>query len=229
LNPDTELVSPAINVMFDALQQLPNAGVIGSKLLNGNGTIQTSCIQAFPTILNQFLSSEFLRALWPKSALWGMAPLFSAENGSEEVEALSGACIMLKRTLFEHVERFDDDYFMYGEDIDLCHKVKQAGSKNYYVPRATVVHLGGGSAKKAHSDFSIVMMRESVWRFLRKTRGVTYAAGYRSTMLVSAIGRMEVLLILLPVYLARGHWESWKTSVRKWWAVLGWSLGLWNR
>src|SRR4030066_516351 len=66
LNPDTEIVGTAIPIMLGYLQQMPNAGSVGCKLLNADKTVQTSCIQPFPTILNQFLDSEFLRALWPK-------------------------------------------------------------------------------------------------------------------------------------------------------------------
>lgn len=226
LNPDTELVAPAVNIMFDYLQRLPNAGAVNCKLLNADKTIQTSCIQSFPTILNQLLDSELLRAFRPKSPLWGMAPLFGAENGPEEVEALSGACLMLKRTLFEQVGLFSEDYFMYAEDIDLCYRIRQAGYKNYYVPNTTVVHLGGGSMQKGPSDFSVVIMHESVWRFMRKTRGKLYGLAYRASTLISAIGRMALLVIVLPLHLIQRGRESWNASLRKWKAILAWSLGI---
>jgi GT2 family glycosyltransferase len=228
LNPDTELVTPAVNIMFDSLQRLPNTGAVNCKLLNADKTVQTSCIQSFPTTLNQLLDSEFLRALGPKWPLWGMAPLFGAENGPEEVEALSGACLMLKRTLFEQVGLFSEDYFMYAEDIDLCCKIRQAGYKNYYVPNASIIHFGGGSTPAGSSDFSAVMIRQSVWQFLRKTRGKTYSLGYRISILFSAIGRIAFLMIFLPLYIVRWDSESWKSSLRKWRAILGWSLGLEN-
>ena len=127
LNPDTELVGPAINVLFDHLRALPDAGAVGCKLLNSDGTVQTSCIQSIPTILNQVLDSEASRAKWPRSLLWGMAPLFSASENPEEVEAITGACVMLKREVFEEVGLFSEDYFMYAEDIDLSYKIRKAG------------------------------------------------------------------------------------------------------
>ena len=74
---------------------------MGCKLLNSDGTVQTSCIQSIPTILNQVLDSEVSRAKWPRSPLWGMAPLYNESENPEEVEAITGACIMLKRTVFE--------------------------------------------------------------------------------------------------------------------------------
>ena len=226
LNPDTELFGPAVNMMFDYLQQLPRAGAIGCKLLNADKTVQTSCIQSFPTILNQILDSEILRALWPKSSLWGNAPLFGDQNGPAEVEAIAGACVMLKRSVFEQVGMFSEDYFMYAEDIDLCYKIRQADYKNYYVPNAAVIHFGGASTQQRPSDFSVIIMRESVWRFLRKTRGKTYSLSYRILTLIAAMGRMAILMIFLPLLIIRHGIKSWNSSFRKWGAILTWSLGL---
>lgn len=225
LNPDTELVVPAINIMFDHLQKLPKAGAIGCKLLNADGSVQTSCIQSFPTIINQLLSSEFLRAVFPKSALWGMKSLFDTKNRPAEVEMLSGACIMSKRTLFERVGLFSEDYFMYAEDLDLCYKIRQAGYINYYTPDAVVIHFGGASTEKGPRDFSVVMMRESVWRFLRKTRGRAYGLVYRTSMLISAFGRLVLLMIISPLFLVGKSRVSWYASFRKWRAILIWGLG----
>ena len=96
---------------------------------------------------------------------------------------------MVKRMVFVQVKYFSEDYFMYAEDIDLCYKIKKAGFKNYYFSNATVIHYGGRSTSNAPNQFSVVMMRESVWRFLRSTRGHIYGFGYRMCMLFSAIMR----------------------------------------
>src|SRR5450432_96179 len=77
LNPDTKIVGNALADLVSGLDSLPDAGAIGCKLLNADGTLQKSCIQSFPTILNQCLDSEALRSRFPRSRLWGMAPLFS--------------------------------------------------------------------------------------------------------------------------------------------------------
>jgi len=224
LNPDTEEVGPAISAMYARLQTLSGAGAVGCKLLNPDRTIQTSCIQSFPTIINQILDAECLRSRWPKAALWGMAPLYESGSEPKTVEAISGACIMLKRQVFQQVGLFSEDYFMYAEDIDLCYKVKQAGYKNYYIPEATVIHYGGGSAQTASSNFSFVMMRESNWRFLRKTQGRYYGMVYRASMLVCAFVRLLLLAALFPVRRARQQRDALSASVRKWQAVWRWSL-----
>lgn len=224
LNPDTELVGPAINTMYERLQTLANAGVIGCKLLNADFSIQTSCVQSFPTILNQILDSESLRSKWPKSPLWGVAALYASTDQPAEVEAISGAAVMLKRSVFERVGLFSEEYFMYAEDIDLSYKAKKAGFTNYYVPQASIVHFGGASSQQAPNNFSIVMMRESTWRFLRKSRGKTYGLGYRWAMLLSAVVRLVLLSAILPAQYIRQQQRMPDGALQKWGAVLRWSL-----
>src|SRR4029077_17383442 len=119
LNPDTEIVGSAIYLLYRALQHLPRAGAVGARLLNSDRSLQKSCIQSFPTILNQALDSEYFRRKWPASVLWGTKPLLHDNREAAEVEAISGACLMIKRDVFERVGEFTEDYFMYAEDIDL--------------------------------------------------------------------------------------------------------------
>ena len=153
-----------------------------------------------------------------------MRPLY-AENGQPvEAEALSGACIMVKRSAFEAVGGFTESYFMYGEDLDLCYKLRQAGGKVCHVPATSLVHFGGGSTNSAASDFSTVMMRSSVHRFMRLHRGPLSAFSYRFTTALTALGRLTLIgpLRLFGDRVVR-HGAG---SVRKWVAILRWSLGL---
>lgn len=224
LNPDTVLVGPAVTTMLDYLRKLPNAGAVGCKLLNADKTVQTSCIQPFPTILNQVLDSEVLRALWPKSSLWGNAPLLGGRIGPVEVEAISGACVMLTRNVFERVGLFSEDYFMYTEDIDLSHKVHRKGYRNYYVSDAAIVHYGGGSTEKVLSNNAVIMMQESIWRYFRKTRGAFYGSCYRMGIFSAALCRMIILTTIFPVAYARRRKSAWNVSFRKWSTVIRWCL-----
>jgi N-acetylglucosaminyl-diphospho-decaprenol L-rhamnosyltransferase len=224
LNPDTETVGPAISLLHRELWRLPTTATVGARLLNADGSLQTSCIQAFPNILNQALDSEYLRRIWPASRLWGTRAFLHNNGRPEAVEAISGACLMIKRGIFEQVGGFNEDYFMYGEDMDLCHRVRAAGFKNLYVPQATVIHFGGSSSKQAPSNFATVMIRESISRFIRTTRGDLYGTGYRFAMLLSAVCRLGILsLSLLARWLDRSQ-PSQNGSFRKWWAILRWSL-----
>ncbi|MBE0540481.1 MAG: glycosyltransferase family 2 protein [Verrucomicrobia bacterium] len=224
LNPDTEVVGPAINVLHSALKCLPDAGAVGGKLLNTDGTLQTSCVQAFPSILNQLLNVEAFRRLTPRARLWGMRAVFESNGKPSKVEMISGACLMMRRSVFERVGRFSPDYFMYAEDVDLCYKARQAGFTNYYLGDAVVVHHGGGSSQQARSNFSNIMMCDSVWRLFKKTRGRLYGLAYRVAMLVSAVVRLAVLVVLFPAVQARRHRQAWRAAIRKWNAVMAWSL-----
>jgi GT2 family glycosyltransferase len=221
LNPDTECVGPAIDTLCARAMSLPDAGVVGARLLNSDGTAQSSCIQSTPTVVNQLLNSAFLRKLWPRSRLWGNAALYDSTAVAREVEAVSGACLMVRRKTFEEVGRFCEDYFMYMEDVDLSYRTRRAGYRNYYVHDAIVTHFGGISSELAVSAFAAVMMPEAIWRFLRKTRGRAYASAYRLAMLMSAIGRLCVLTLAS----ISGHRTvAAEASRQKWQAVLLWSL-----
>ena len=233
LNPDTELRDPAINLMYACLDSSEDIGILGCRLLNSDLTLQTSCIHRFPTILNQVADTERLRQLFPRLKLWGMRPFFDSDRRQPvAVEAVSGACQMIRREIFETVGLFSADYFMYMEDLDLCYKVKETGKKVCYLGSATIVHHGGQSSRKrGGEDFSGPMTRESVLKFLRKSRGPLYAGLYRlSILLVSAL-RLAILSILLPIPSARRDKDSLRHSLTKWHKILRWSLGLeaWTR
>jgi hypothetical protein len=225
LNPDTEIIGDALNNLIQALNQQPDAGLVGARLLNTDGSLQTSCIQSFPTVLNQALDAEWLRRIFPRSHLWGMKPLFQETQIPSPVEVISGACIMIKRSVFQHVSGFDERYFMYSEDLDLCWRVRQAGFDCMYVPDAQIVHHGGGSSNSARNMFSNVMTRESVFRFLKFHRGRPVAWCYRAAMGISSLVRLPLIVTvngtrrLVEKKIRQG-------SFRKWIAILRWSIGL---
>jgi len=229
LNPDTKLVNPAINLMLQQLQGMPDAGVVGCKLLNSDLSLQTSCIQQFPTIVNQLLDIDFLRRRWPKSRLWGIAPLFMDAREPVRVEVISGACMMLRREAFERAGKFSTEYFMYAEDLDLCYKVTQLGLYNYYVGEGTVIHHGQKSSSKQGGakpiQWAIVMRSNSVMQFCTKTRGPAYGAIYRTAMAVTASCRLLILALMLPLARLGGNKDSFRVTSIKWWAVLEWAIG----
>ena len=223
LNPDTEFIEDSVRVLLYQLAALPDAGAVGCRLLNGDRTLQTSCVQSFPTILNQALDSDFLRLRFPRSPLWGMAALHAGRREPTEVEALSGACILAKRESFERIGGFTESYFMYGEDLDLCFKLRRAGLKVFHVPETSLVHFGGASTSRAASNFSTVMTRQSVYRFMRLNRGIVAALGYRFSTMLSALAR---LLLIGPMMIFGDRVvRHGSNSLRKWFAILSWSLG----
>jgi len=225
LNPDTEVCEQALDRMYTALDSLKDAGALGCRLLNSDGSLQESCIQPFPTLLNQMLDIEYLKMLAPTLKLWGMAPLYQANSSPVPVEVVSGACLMIKRSVFQHVNNFSSDYFMYTEDIDLCFKVRQAGFKVYYLNDVEIVHHGGGSSRGKGSRFTDVLMRESVWTFIRKYQGALAASGYRLIMFLNASTRILLLKSLFFLDAVSAFNER-KRTVSKWMNILRWSLGI---
>jgi GT2 family glycosyltransferase len=184
LNPDTELEEAAIDELVAQLQQMPAAGILGCRLLNGDHTVQTSSIRRFPGIWRDLLESDALRNRWPESPLFGIAPLFRSSCEVVPVDAISGACMLVRRSVFEAVGGFTEDYFMYAEDVDLCVKVYRAGHQNYYLGRASIVHFGGGSSVASSAT---VMQWRARLLFYRRYHGRMYLLAYRIVAGANAI------------------------------------------
>lgn len=225
LNPDTRILGAAIRTILSHAKELPHAGIVGCKLLNTDGSIQTSCIQRFPTILNQALDVEFLQLRWPQMSFWGIAPLFADRPAPAKVEVVSGACMMVSREVFEGVRGFSEDYFMYAEDLDLCYKVMKANFANYYVGDAEVIHHGGkSSGQREVNEWATQMKFRSILHFCKKTRGSVYSGLFRLTLAVTAFCRLILIAVAFPF----GKAATLKSVFSKWRAVLRIALGLDN-
>ena len=226
LNPDTEVSAGAIDRMVRFIDNSPDAGAVGCRLLNTDGSLQTSCVQAYPTVLNQMLDAEALRKLWPASPLWGTAAFLADPMQPQRVEGISGACLLVRRDAFDQVGRFTEAYFMYAEDMDLCLKLERSGRCNYYLGDVTVVHHGGQSSGAApESQFGNVMMRESIARYFELRHGRGRALLYRSGLAVSALCRVTALGLAQVLSLGRFRTLTVQGGLRKWSKVLRWSVG----
>ncbi len=227
LNPDTEIQGTAIQTLLTALKSIADAGMVGAHLLNSDLSLQTTCITALPSIPNQSLASNFLRRTFPKWSIWGMQPLFEVIKTPVPVEAISGACMLAKREVLDQVCCFSMDYFMYLEDMDLCLKVAKTGHRIYYVPEARIIHhAGGSSALRKESNFSSVVLRESLVRFFILHRGRPYAALYRAITVLMSLCRIGLLVIATPAVIRPGGYQFLSRAASKWSAILAWSLGL---
>lgn len=227
LNPDTEVLGDALIQMFAVFRDKTDAGLVGSKILNTDGSLQTSCVYQFPTILNQALDSEVVRRLISRLGISYMKFLYSESKGIFPVQVVPGACFMIDRDIFIAVEGFTTDYFMYSEDIDLSYKVMRAGYINYYTKNASVVHHGGvSSCQRQENAFSNIQMRASIYKFLQKSHGCLYARGYRATMLFVALVRIVIISVLTIPNLVIGRFPFFRPSFVKWYSILRWSLAL---
>jgi N-acetylglucosaminyl-diphospho-decaprenol L-rhamnosyltransferase len=226
LNPDTRLISPSIHTMLGYIKDLPDAGIVGCKLLNSDLSVQLSSIQVFPTILNQALDTEYLRLRWPHFALWKIAPLFSETVKLIRVDVIPGACMLLRRAAFERAGTFSEEYFMYAEDIDLNYKLKAAGFSNYYVGETAIIHHGGRSSSRQRvSHWATVMKYRAMLRLFQNTRGRIYGVGYRVAMGTVAMGRLTVLALMSLLGGLAWDRKSRSFATEKWKTILKWAVG----
>jgi len=147
LNPDTIISDDTLQNSISYMQEHDDIGILGPKILNPNGTFQASCRRSFPTPFNAFSYMFGLSSLFPKSKLFGQYNLTYADPDEPmAVDAISGSCMFIKKDLFDHIGGFDKNFFMYGEDLDLCARVKEAGYKVWYHPLTKIIHFKGKSS-----------------------------------------------------------------------------------
>jgi hypothetical protein len=198
---------------------------MGCTLLNEDQSIQTACIQTFPTIPNQLLDIDILRNRFPACPLWNIAPLFAGGTEPSRVEVISGACVMFRREVFAQIGQFSEEYFMYAEDLDLCCKAAKAGFTNYYIPQGWIIHYGGKSSVKRRA---VVMKWRSILQYVAKHRGSGYQLAFRAVMACSALAR--VALLVAAVAVTRGSRRgSAQDALLKWWLILGTMLTRFER
>ena len=226
LNPDTLVLGDAIQSMMSVLDSDADFGVVGCRLVNRDSSLQASCVQPFPTILNQLLTLDWIQRRWPRWSLFGIRCLLDNPDGVSEVEVVSGACLMVKREIFERLGGFSTEYFLYAEEADLCRRVCRAGLKVCHVGSAKVVHFGGESSKNNGSTFSDVVMHESVFKLLRKFRGSAYAFLYRAALFLSAVIRIGVLAPLLAFPGSATDRGAVLRAFRKWRSIASWGVAL---
>jgi hypothetical protein len=212
--------------MLDRAKSIPDAGIVGCRLLNSDLSVQITAIQKFPTILNQILDFEYLQMRWPGCSLWSIAPLFDPAVKTLKVEVISGACMLIARSTFERADKFTEEYFMYAEDIDLNHKVRHAGFANYYVGDATIIHYGGkSSGQQRVSHWSTMMRYRAMGKLFNNTKGKVQGLLYRVAMGFAAIGRLALLTCAYPLGGLLGHRAALRYAIEKWKIVLRWALG----
>lgn len=148
LNPDTILRKDTLTTMVKFMDEHPEAGAAGCKVINPDGSLQLACRRGLPTPVVAFYRMIGLSGLFPKSKTFGAYNLTYLDPDTlVEVDAVSGSFMMLRKKVLDMVGFLDDDFFMYGEDLDLCYRIKKAGWKIFYVPYTEIIHFKGESTK----------------------------------------------------------------------------------
>jgi O-antigen biosynthesis protein len=172
LNPDTVLRSDTISTMLEFLDNHPEAGAAGCKVINPDGSLQLACRRGFPTPGVAFFKMIGLSGLFPKSRTFGAYNLTYLDPESiAEVDAISGSFMMLRKEALNGSGYLDEDFFMYGEDLDLCYRIKKEGWKIFYVPETEIIHFKGESTKTVPAVKSIRDFYTAMHIFVEKHHG----------------------------------------------------------
>lgn len=168
LNPDTIIGEHTLHTCIDWMEKhQQKAGAIGVSMYNANGTFAMESRRSVPTPWVAFCKLFGLCSLFPHSSLFGRYYMDYRNRGeTTEIEIVSGAYMMLNRKAIEKVGVLDEDFFMYGEDIDLSYRLLKAGYQNYYVP-AHILHYKGESTKKTSAGY-VNAFHQAMLIFFRK-------------------------------------------------------------
>jgi GT2 family glycosyltransferase/lipopolysaccharide/colanic/teichoic acid biosynthesis glycosyltransferase len=168
LNPDTVVQEDTFTAIRAFFEQHPESGMAGCKVLNPDGSLQLACRRSFPTPWVAFTRLSGLSRLFPNSRWFGRYNLtYLPENETAEVEAISGSFMAVRRQALDQVGLLDEDFFLYGEDLDWCFRMRAAGWKIHYFPGTQIIHFKGESAKQSDFD-NLRLFYQAMGLFVRK-------------------------------------------------------------
>jgi GT2 family glycosyltransferase len=182
VNPDT------IGVMARILEAIPDTGAVGCKLFYEDGRFQPSAY-SFPSIATELWQILFLDRLFPRSPIFGKYRMsYDDFARTRPVDWVMGACLMLRWDVYEKTGGFDEQYFMYSEETDLCYRIHAAGYQILYTPETSAVHIWGGSSRQLPEESFLILYRSRVL-FFRKHYGRLYAATYKLVLALGSLAR----------------------------------------
>lgn len=213
LNNDTILFENTIKKVFEYAESLTGENIIGCKMLNEDKSVQKSVFD-FPTLLNVFTSNFFLYVLFPKSKYFNKYHLMNKEiKKPTEVDVVTGAFLLTNRKTFEALNGFDERFFFYMEETDLCFRYKKNNGKAIYYPETAIIHLKGKSAR-GESWFKNKYQSISTIKYFQKH--------FRSLkFLLAVIFHYAGLLIRVPVFIIGGLIMINKDLVKRGFFYLG--------
>ena len=163
LNPDTVVEEDTFEKVITFMDVHPEAGGLGVKMLDGKGNFLPESKRGLPTPAVAFYKIFGFSRLFPRSKTFGRYHLgFLDKDKTNEVEILSGAFMLMRKTALDKVGLLDETFFMYGEDIDLSYRLILAGYKNYYFPETRIIHYKGESTKKSSVNYVFVFYKAMV-------------------------------------------------------------------
>lgn len=225
LNPDTLVEKTTFTDSIRYLDQHQDVGSLGLKMINGKGEFLPESKRALPVPTVAFYKIFGLSKLFPNSHRFGSYHLTYLDNDQiHEVDVLCGAYMMLRKSVLDQIGYLDEDFFMYGEDVDLSYRIIKAGYKNIYFPEARIIHYKGESTKKGSINYVLVFYR-AMQIFVKKHFAkknvflfnivITFAIWLRASLSILKRIFMQMLLPILDfsviyagMLLLAKYWEE---------------------
>jgi O-antigen biosynthesis protein len=171
LNPDTVVEEDTFKKCIGFMNDHPDAGAMGVKMISGNGKLLPESKRALPTPATAFFKMSGLAWLFPKSRIFNRYYLGHLNStATSEADILSGAFMFIRKKVLDITGLLDETFFMYGEDIDLSYRIIKAGYKNYYYPGVSIIHYKGESTRKEELDYFLHFYR-AMLIFIKKHFG----------------------------------------------------------
>ena len=225
LNPDTLVEEDTFEKVVSFMDERPDAGGLGINMVDGKGIFLPESKRSLPTPEVAFYKIFGLSWLFPKSKRFGKYHLtYLSKDETHEIEVLSGAFMLMRKTALDKVGLLDEDYFMYGEDIDLSYRIIQGGFKNYYYHEARIIHYKGESTKKGSLNYVYVFynaMAIFARKHFSKERAQLFSLLINFAILLRAsisltnrfvkrisLPILDGALIYFGLFLVSNYWES---------------------
>jgi GT2 family glycosyltransferase len=199
LNPDTELHEDTLDTLLGLMEERPEVGIAGPRLERPDGTFDHASRRSFPTLLGALGHFSGIGRRLERGPL---AQYRAPEVERGPVDAVNGAFMLIRRAALEQVGLFDEGYWMYMEDLDLCFRFKQAGWTTWYDPGSVALHMKGGSAG-ARSPRLVLAFHRGMWRFYRNHVGSRRSTPVNAAVAVALAFKLAVALTLSGFSVAR--------------------------
>jgi N-acetylglucosaminyl-diphospho-decaprenol L-rhamnosyltransferase len=209
LNPDTEVTEGALERLLELIDERAEIGICGPKLVLEDGSFDHAAKRSFPTPLGAL--AHFAGVGRRPGAGRRLAQYRAPELRADEagpVDAVNGAFMLIRRAALDQVGLFDEGYWMYMEDLDLCYRFAEAGWITWYEPSATVVHVKAGTSGPARNPRLNRAFHYGMYRFYRK-----HYARSRSPIVNAAV--YAGIGLKLAISLARSAWQSLRSGERR--------------
>lgn len=189
INPDTLIKEDTLQVLYDHMEAHPETGAAGCKILNPDGTFADESRRTVPTPWSALGKVLGLATLFPKSKRFaGYYMNWMGEDEPSQVPVISGSFMFFRTGILKELAGFDERFFMYGEDIDLCYRLTQSGWVIDYVPATSIIHYKGESTKKDNIDY-IIIFNKALYQFFEKHYSNSYPLIFRMVIVMGIVLR----------------------------------------